>query len=139
MPGGLHAYIPAVKVCFFPRSMSSPSRIQTSSQKSCVIVSVVSTPASNWSSRVTSPSSLLLKIFCLTPAPPAPPVGEAATGSQVRRSGLKNSSSGLGIPLSPPGRNCLLWRRRELARTPEHLEAATVDSAHLVLAQPKVV
>src|SRR3989304_4537382 len=56
MPGGLHAYIPAVKVCFFPRSMSSPSRIQTSSQKSCAIVSVVSTPASNWSRRGRAPA-----------------------------------------------------------------------------------
>src|SRR6266478_9899585 len=80
MPGGLHAYIPAVKVCFFPRSMSSPSRIQTSSQKSCVIVSIVSTPASNRSRRVTSPSSLLLKIFWLTPAPPAPPGGRGRHG-----------------------------------------------------------
>src|ERR1700675_3593754 len=97
MPGGRHAYIPAVKVWRLPRSISSPSRIQTSSQKSWVIVSVVSTPASNWRRRVTSPSPLWLRIFCLTPDPPAPPVAEPATGSQAIRSGLKNSSSGLGM------------------------------------------
>jgi len=34
MPGGRQAYMPALKVCPLPRSTSSPSRIQTSSQKS---------------------------------------------------------------------------------------------------------
>src|SRR4029453_9831622 len=68
MPGGRHAYIPALKVCPLPRSTSSPSRIHTSSQKSWAIVSVVSTPAAKWSSRVTSPvAGSRPRIFC----PPA--------------------------------------------------------------------
>src|SRR2546430_15030367 len=97
MPGGRQAYMPAVKVCFLPRSVNSPSRIQTSSQKSWTTVSLASTPVSNCRSRVTSPSSLRLRIFCLPPAPPAPPAAEAATGSQGKWSGLKNSSSALGM------------------------------------------
>ena len=103
MPGGRQAYIPAVNVCPFPRSISSPARIQTSSQKSWVIVSRVSTPAANRRRRVTSPvSRSRARIFCSTPGPPAPPVVEPATGSQGMWSGAKNSSSGFGIRESPP-------------------------------------
>src|SRR5262245_25983740 len=82
--------------------MSSPERIQTSSQKSCVIVSRVSTPAANRSRRVTSPvSRSRAKIFSSTPGPPAPPVAEPDTGCQGMWSGAKNSSSGFGMTESP--------------------------------------
>jgi hypothetical protein len=72
--------MPAENDCFLPRSINSPSRIQTSSQKSCVIVSFVSTPASKRRRRVTSPVwGSWLRIFWWTPAPPAPPVADAGT------------------------------------------------------------
>src|SRR5581483_9176927 len=102
MPGGRQAYMPAVNVCCLPRSISSPSRIQTSSQKSWAILSRVSTPAANRSRRVTSPvSGSRARIRCSTPGPPAPPVTEPATGSHARWSGRKNSSSGLGMGAPP--------------------------------------
>src|SRR5919106_1777217 len=98
MPGGRQAYMPALNVWRLPRSISSPSRMNTSSQKSWVIVSVVSTPAANRSSRVTSPVfGSRLRIFSWTPGPPAPPVAEPSTGSHGRWSGRKNSRSGFGM------------------------------------------
>src|SRR5690349_737532 len=89
--------MPALNVCCLPRSISSPSRIHTSSQKSWVIGSRVSTPAAKRSRRVTSPvSGSRPRIFSWTPGPPAPPVIEPATASHASASGRKNSCSGLG-------------------------------------------
>ena len=54
MPGGRHAYMPAVNVCPRVRSWMLPRMIQTSSQKSCDCgpMTLVSVPGSKCSIRV---------------------------------------------------------------------------------------
>src|SRR5688572_28498300 len=59
IPGGRQAYMPLVKVWLSGMSWISPSRMNTSSQTSCVNVpfTVVADFGSNFNSRVTHPDS----------------------------------------------------------------------------------
>src|SRR5262245_53495109 len=133
MPGGRHAYMPAAKVWFLPRSMRVPSRIQTSSQKSCVMVPEVSTPGAKRSNRVTSPDcGSWLRIFSSTPGPPAPPVADPVTGRQGRWSGRKNSSSGLGMSATP----CRFQQRLDEATAGRAAEVPRPDGAPYEAALP---